>query len=134
MRESNPAARIPGDDRITGTLEDAGYPAEGAVITRPGLSPYMWELLNHPAVVKHGKGMSSDELASFTEVLTSLAQSRTRGTGHDQYAQDGGQQFEGMSPAEVAEYMMEELADVVNYASMSAIKVLAMARAMMAHV
>jgi acid stress-induced BolA-like protein IbaG/YrbA len=72
--------------------------------------------------------MSSDELASFTEVLTSLAQARTRGTGHDQYAQADGQQFEGMTPVEVAEYMLEELADVVNYAAMSAIKILAMAR------
>jgi hypothetical protein len=59
-----------------------------------------------------------------------MAQSRVMGTGREQYAIGPGQEFEVRTPYQMAEYMLEELADVINYASMSAIKVLALIRAM----
>ena len=91
----------------------------------------MWDLIEHPAVVKHGQGVSSAELASFTECLASFAQSRIKGIGHDQYDTAGGQEFEYRDEAATAEYMMEELADVMSYAAMAAIKVLAAMRRVM---
>lgn len=87
----------------------------------------MLELANHPAVVKHGLGTTSEELASFTECMASSASHRIRTVGHDQYSGDF-QQFEGADPYTVAEYLLEELADVISYASMSGIKILAAMR------
>lgn len=84
----------------------------------------MADLGAHPAVRKHGNGMSSDDLASFTECLASFAQSRIKGTGADQYAQDGRQQFEDMTIEELQEYLLEEVADIFAYGAMIAIKAL----------
>lgn len=123
-------SRIPGDDRIRNTLDDAGYdPALLREISATPDSP-LWGLIEHPAVRKHGRGMSSADLASFTEALASFAQSRVRGTGAEQYEEATGQQFERMTPEAIAEYALEEFADVINYMSMSAIKMLAAVRAM----
>lgn len=86
-------------------------------------------MMDHPAVVQHGQGVSSEELAGFTEAMADYAKSRIRGTGNEQYMSAIGiQEFEIRSPEETAEYLMEELADVINYASMLAIKALAVAR------
>lgn len=123
------AAGFFGDRDITRALDDAGYPADGQSIP-VSPSSIVWDLIDHPAVVKHGKGMSSADLASFTEALASFAQSRVKGTGAEQYQEANGQQFERMTPLAVAEYALEEFADVINYASMSAIKILAAVRVM----
>lgn len=111
-------------DRIDAALVSAGF-----LPRQPGVSQYVWDLMEHAAVVKHGQGVSSDELASFTECLASLAQSRIKGVGHEQYDVAGEQEFESRSPAETAEYVLEELADGMAYMAMSAIKVLAILRA-----
>ena len=116
---------IPGDDRIRDTLSDAGFPP---IRTYDGVTHATEELLNHPAVVKHGQGMTSADLASFVEALGSMAQSRIKGIGHEQYAQATRQQFEDMTPAQVGEYLLEEVADGFNYLSMIAIKALAAVR------
>lgn len=92
------------------------------------MSGYVTDLLDHPAVVNHGNGVSTDDLASFIEALASQAQYRVKNTGHDQYSEGDGQQFERMTPIQLAEWMLEEAADVVNYQAMSAIKILAMVR------
>lgn len=85
--------------------------------------------MNHPAVLKHGKGLSSADLASFVEAMSSLSQSRIKGIGADQYEDGGSQQFEGMSEQELIEYFLEEMADGINYLAMLSIKVLAVMRA-----
>ena len=91
----------------------------------PDPKPFSPDLAEHPAVQKHGKGVSSEELASFTECLASMTSSRIRGVGNEQYSRGNGQQFEGMTSEELTEGLLEELADVVGYASMLAIKFLA---------
>lgn len=127
LRDTNPQPWIPGDNQVTGTLGTAGYPPPSP---RQGdVSPYVLDLAQHPAVVKHGAGTTSEELASFTECMASLAAGRIRTVGHEQYSGDF-QKFEGASLYKVAEDLLEELADVISYASMSAIKMLAMVRAM----
>lgn len=124
--DTNPQPWVPSDSHIGDTLGDAGY--DPSVFKYP--TPNTDNLIGHPAVRKHGQGVSSGELANFTECLASMAQSRVMGTGREQYAIGPGQEFEVRTPYQMAEYMLEELADVINYASMSAIKVLALIRAM----
>jgi hypothetical protein len=87
-------------------------------------------LSDHPAVVKHGYGMSSEDLASFVASLTSLSESRIKGTGAEQYAvnYDNRQKFEDMSDQEMAESLIEEAADAINYIAMGVIKYLAAMR------
>jgi len=119
---------IPGVNRLYTAFQGPG----DAPGTYDGgrVSGYVFDLLDHPAVKNHGQGVSTDDLASFIEALGSQAQYRIRNTGHDQYAEGEGQQFERMTPVQLAEWMLEEAADVINYQAMSAIKVLAVVRAM----
>jgi len=80
-------------------------------------------LVDHPAVTGYGHGVSTEELASFVEVLASRASSRVRGVGAEQYGQGSLQKFETLTAAEITTELLDELADVVAYASMIAIRV-----------
>lgn len=84
----------------------------------------MMELDDHPAVTNHGDGISTEDFASFQECFANYAGSRIRGVGKRQYFDGERQRFEVYSPDELANEMLDELADVVNYASMLAVKVL----------
>ena len=80
-------------------------------------------LLRHPAVQKYGTGVSSAELADFTQEFSQFAASRIMGTGHSEY---GGelQAFELKDHAAFTQDAVEELADLVNYVSMALIRTL----------
>ena len=95
---------------------------------RSGDGPASTFLADHDAVKWHGLGMESPELANFVEAFGSYVQGRILTTGKDQYEDDGGQRFEEMSLAELLDESLDELADVVAYASMLAIKLLAVRR------
>lgn len=121
--ETNPAPWLPGVGIVKLTPHVPGVPPVTA-------HSYMDDLYAHPAVRKHGQGMTSEDLASFVEVLGSLAQSRVKGIGHEQYSMPDRQKFEDLSPEALAEYALEEYADAVSYAAMGAIKMLALLRGM----
>lgn len=86
------------------------------------------ELLDHPAVIKHGRGVSSLELQDFVDQMAEIAQARILTVGHEQYGQGKLQKFESMSGATLGEGLIEELADVINYFAMIVIKYLALIR------
>lgn len=94
--------------------------------------PTVSALAEHNAVVFHGAGVTTGQLASFIECFGSYAQSRVTGTGRDQYVEGHGlfeqQKFEGQNLAELIDGALEELADLVNYSSMAAIKLLSVRR------
>jgi hypothetical protein len=107
-----------------------GYGFETAVIFEPVLEkissskPFSPDLMEHPAVQDHGKGVSSADLASFTECMASMASSRILDLGHKSYGMGDRQKFEGQTSAELIEGLLEEVADAINYLSMAAIKAL----------
>lgn len=86
------------------------------------------ELLDHPAVIKHGQGVSSLELQDFVDQMAEIAQARILTVGHEQYGQGKVQKFETMSGRELGEGLIEEIADVYNYIAMMAIKYLSLIR------
>lgn len=83
------------------------------------------ELLSHEAVLRHGIGITSEQLADFVDVMCMLASERVLGVGAEQYDEGGRQKFEDMSEPELRQELIEELLDVVVYASMLALKVAA---------
>ncbi len=83
-------------------------------------------LLDHPAVRKHGKGMTTEDFASFTEALADYSTVRVRGVGAAQYSGTEGQKFEQLTFEDTVLELVDELADVQNYAAMLAIKLLAL--------
>lgn len=85
-------------------------------------------LLEHPAVQKHGKGISSEELAQFHRMLTEEGAARFLGIGAEQYVDGLFQAFEYMSKGVVKSELIDELVDVQNYVTMLAIKVLSALR------
>jgi len=88
------------------------------------------DLAAHPAVQKHGDGVSSAELADFTSTLSQLAADRVLTVGHQDYGQGQRQRFEGLSGPDLAREMLEEAADAINYLAMAAIRMLALTAAM----
>lgn len=81
------------------------------------------DIMEHPAVVKHGSGTSSEDLASFHEALMSLGQSRITGVGERDY---GGavQKFERIDMTTQLSEFLEEVADAQNYITMATVKLL----------
>jgi len=75
----------------------------------------------HPAVGKHGFGIETEDLASFVEMIAGLAADRVRGIGADQYAGDK-QAFEDKNVDEIIADLLEEVFDIIAYASFLAIK------------
>lgn len=103
-----------------------GYPPYQAKAFEPDVTG---ELAHHPAVQKHGSGVSSAELADFTSTLSQLAHSRILTVGHEQYGTTARQRFENLSAADLAREMLEEAADAINYLAMASIRMLALANA-----
>lgn len=84
-------------------------------------------LVDHVAVTKpDGRGLLTGDLASFQEAFADYANSRMKGTGGLEYADEGGQRSLSYPPQRLALELVDELADSVNYLSMLAIKVLAL--------
>lgn len=63
-------------------------------------------------------GLSSGTLYYYQREFTKYAADRLLGVGHEQYDRADHQKFEDMSPRQLAEGLREELADIVNYATM----------------
>lgn len=89
-------------------------------------TPLLEDLRDTPAVRKHGDwpGASSEELADFIDLMSSHAADRVMTVGNEQYSNGGRQKYEAMSEAELRHELVEELLDVIAYASMIAIKVI----------
>lgn len=83
-------------------------------------------LADHPAVQSFGYGVQTRDLASFAESFTDYCRTRIVGTGADQYAKDGSQKFESLSFNELLLELVDELADVQNYAVMLSVRVLSL--------
>lgn len=65
--------------------------------------------------------MTAKELAEFQEAFTRHARSRILGVGAEQYQDEQGQKFEKFPTSQLLSEAQDELADVVNYATMLAI-------------
>ena len=65
--------------------------------------------------------MTARELADFQRAFTRHARGRILGVGAEQYGNEKGQRFETYSTKELIDESIDELADVVNYATMLAI-------------
>lgn len=81
-------------------------------------------LAGHPAVVLHGAGISSADLASFAEAFAAYSRSRVLGIGAAQYDDGKGQKFEQFSFNDVVLELIDEIADAHNYLTMLAVKAL----------
>lgn len=124
---------VPGDDqrktldiitRIREVLDDVKiteveYDAAFAVCGRVS------DLKDLPAVRKHGRGVSSAELAEFHQALADLGKERFVAVGSKQYETLAGQKFEGMSRGRLVSELVDEILDVQNYCTMLAIKAIA---------
>lgn len=80
-------------------------------------------LREHPAVRKHGHGVSTPELVNFMDNLHNRMILRVKGIGQDQY---GGrvQKFETYTTDRLISETLDELADCLAYTGMLAIKLL----------
>lgn len=119
VRYGTPGQHADGTDTDTGGVADN----EPTVRRRT--------LTDHPAVVNHGKGVSTWDLATFMDRLHDRAVGRVFGIGQDQYA-DGNkpQRFETFNPSESYEELLDELADAIAYVAFIAIKAGAVTRAL----
>lgn len=84
-------------------------------------------LIDHPAVVRHGRGVPTEELVNFIDCLSNRVVARVRGTGAEQYAREQ-QAFERYPTQRLVEETLDELADVIAYTAMLSIKLLAAMR------
>ena len=85
----------------------------------------MAALTEHPAVVNHGSGVYSSDLADFTRALAEAAALRMEGVGDEQYGGEV-QKFETESIGKYVDELLEEIADIFAYVSIIAIKALAL--------
>jgi len=87
-----------------------------------GDTPGVHQLLNHPAVLNHGKGINSVLLGDFIMGLARLSASRVVHEGDREYNLGGRQAFEDKSDDEIKQEIVEELADVVSYCAFLCMK------------
>ena len=80
------------------------------------------DLINHPAIATHGAGIATTDLADFIRQFAELTADRVSSIGADQYGQGKLQAFESKDPHEIFQEIVEELADVIAYVAMLAIK------------
>lgn len=83
-------------------------------------------LITMPAVSAYQKGVSTDDLAAFLEAFSSMARSRVAGAGAQEYAQGPLQVFETKDTGDLAQDVLEELADAQNYIAMMGLRLLAL--------
>lgn len=79
-------------------------------------------------MVKHGRGVSTDELVNFMDLMTDRMAERVRGIGAKQYAKAGSQKFEDYPIDFLVTEMLDEIIDCLAYTNMLAIKLLAATR------
>ena len=83
-------------------------------------------LIQHPAVLQYGSGVQSEMLADFIQRFSRLSSERVVTVGHDQYAGGGLQKFERKTIDVYVDELVDECADIINYASIIALKALAL--------
>ena len=81
-------------------------------------------LAAHPAVMLHGAGVTTEDLASYHEAFADYCRSRVKGVGAAQYDDGKGQKFEQLTFNDVLGELVDEIADAQNYLTMLSIKVL----------
>lgn len=74
-----------------------------------------------PPPVSPPYGMTSEQLATYQRRFTTYARMRITGTGHREYSNGTRQTFEDMSVHRLIDESVDELADLVNYATMLSI-------------
>jgi hypothetical protein len=82
-------------------------------------------LNEHPAVVNHGSGVYSSDLADFVRALAEASATRIEGVGDEQYNTGELQKFEVNSVDQYVNELLEELADVMSYLAIITLKILA---------
>lgn len=90
---------------------------------RRGDTSGVHQLLNHPAVVKHGQGINSVLLGDFIMGLARLSASRVVHEGDAEYFDGDRQAFESKTTDQIRQEILEELADVVSYTAFLAMKI-----------
>lgn len=70
-----------------------------------------------------GFGMTSDDLAEYTNTFIADCVNRIKGVGNTQYSEDGYQRFEAMDLDDLFEYIEEEIRDIPNYCAMLFIRI-----------
>ena len=88
----------------------------------------MSSLADHTAVIRHGAGVYSEDLADFTRQLADIAASRIEGVGAEQYATGELQKFETEPLDQYINELVEEVADIFAYASIITLKAIALKR------
>ncbi|WP_144121145.1 hypothetical protein [Catellatospora sichuanensis] len=68
-------------------------------------------------------GMTSAQLAEYTDGFIRAAMARVNGVGSEQYETPEGQRFERMSPVQILEMAREEAQDLAVYAAMTDIRI-----------
>lgn len=74
----------------------------------------------------HGEGISGPDFVSFIETFGDYVRTRVEGVGQRQYFDGVKQRFELFSASELIDETLDELADVVAYSNMLAVKLLAL--------
>jgi len=77
----------------------------------------------HDSPVAPPEGLTSWDLAEWVGDFSTYATTRVLGIGAHQYDLAGRQKFEGLDIQDICDELIDELADVVNYAAMLALKV-----------
>lgn len=86
-------------------------------------------LVDHTAVIDHGKGVYSEDLADFTRQLAEVAAQRIATVGDEQYNDAIElQKFEVSSIDQYVNELVEEVADIFAYASIITLKAIALKR------
>ena len=89
----------------------------------------MTSLADHRAVIDHGKGVYSEDLADFTRQLAEVAAERISTVGDEQYNDAIElQKFEVNSIDQYINELVEEVADIFAYASIITLKAIALKR------
>lgn len=112
------------------SLADAAKPRLPSVGGRPaagGDSADRAANLNmSDAVLMHGDGTTTEVLDEFVGLWADYCRGRIRGNGAEQYADINGQAYERMTIDRLINELVDELADVSNYAAMLAVKIMSM--------
>ena len=89
----------------------------------------MASLADHKAVIDHGKGVYSEDLADFTRALADIAAQRISTVGDEQY--NDAIELQKFEKSDIDQYineLVEEVADIFAYASIITLKAIALKR------
>jgi len=86
-------------------------------------------LADHTAVIRHGAGVYSEDLADFVRQLADVAATRILTVGDEQYNDPiEPQKFETATIEKYLDELVEEVADMFAYASIIVLKAIALKR------